>query len=277
MKCPVCGSGSLNHFASIKTYHLVKCTICSLIYCDNPQSSLETEKFYQHMYNQGEKYICYGTPDVQRHEEFHDRLEHISQFQPEGRLLDIGCSTGEFLEMVSQKRRYVIDGIDLSSEAVHLASARLKRNIFCGMVDDIPAEPASYDVVTAWEVIEHTSDPGKFLRSIWRLLKPGGLLCLSTPNTNKIRNRIHGKPRDLFFIPPEHLFYFNGNNLRRLTTSSGFRPLLIDVSSKRFLRWFSQHHKLMRRVIHAGLGIMSGIGIEGYSVVAYGRKVSGGA
>ena len=99
------------------------------------------------MYNQGEKYMCYGTPDVQRHEEFHDRLEHISQFQPEGRLLDIGCSTGEFLEMVSQTRRYVIDGIDISSEAVHLASARLKRNIFCGTVDDIPAEPASYDVV----------------------------------------------------------------------------------------------------------------------------------
>jgi len=191
-------------------------------------------------------------------------------------LLDIGCSSGEFLEMASRTGRYVVDGIDISPEAARLASTRLKRNIFCGTADDVPVAPASYDIVTAWEIIEHTSDPGKFLRSIWRLLKPDGLLCLSTPNTNKARNHIPGKPRDLFFIPPEHLFYFDGNNLRRLVTSSGFRPLMVDVSSKSFLRWFSPRRQILRRVFHGGLGILAGIGIEGYKIVAYGRKDSVG-
>ena len=228
------------------------------------------------MYEPGKKYDGYAMPDVTRNEEFVDRLQQISRLQPGGRLLDIGCSRGEFLELVSETGRYEFDGVDISAEAARLASARLKRNIFCGTIENLSSAPGSYDVVTAWEVIEHMHDPGTFLRDIWRLLKPGGLLCLSTPNTDKVRNRIPGKPSDLFFIPPEHLFYFNRNNLRLLVAHAGFRPLMTDVSSKRFLRWFTRDRSVLRRMARAALGVMSGIGLEGYNIVVYGRKDPGG-
>ena len=249
-----------------------------MVFCDNFRSTAETATFYEHLYDQGEKYIGYSNPDVMRREEFNYQLEQITRFQPNGgRLLDVGCSTGEFLEMASQTGKYIIDGIDISSAAARVASARLRINIFAGTVDNIPAAPESYDVVTAWEVIEHMAEPAKFLRTIWRLLKPGGLLCLSTPNTNKIRNRIPGKQRDIFFIPPEHLFYFNGRNLRILATKSGFLPLTIDVSSRRFLGWIPSRNKLLRGLFHVGLMLAAQAGIEGFNVSAYLRKGLNGA
>ncbi len=249
-----------------------------MIFCDNYRSPAETTKFYEHLYDPGEKYAGYSNTDDFRREEFSYQLEQINRFHPKGgRLLDVGCSTGEFLEMASQTGRYVVDGIDISSEAARAASARLKKNIFAGTVDNIPVAPESYDVVTAWEVIEHMAEPAKFLRTIRRLLKPDGLLCLSTPNTNKLRNRFPGKPRDIFFIPPEHLLYFSGRNLRLLATNCGYFPLTIDASSRRFLQWIPGRHKLLRGLFHNALELAAKAGIEGFNVVAYLRKNLNGA
>jgi len=277
MACPVCSSRSIDDFNTIKSYRLVQCSACGLIYCENPPSSSdETTEFYEHLYSDGEKYEGYGAPDILRSAEFSRRLEQIDLLQSGGRLLDIGCATGEFLEAAVRTGRYVCDGIDISPEAARQASARLRKNIYCGTVDAFPAAPGSYDIVTAWEVIEHMTDPVKFVRNVRRLLTPNGIFCLSTPNAHKISLRFSSDKRKLFFIPPEHLFYFSKPNLIRLLENSGFSPVIIEASSKRFLK-IPENKKNVRRLWNAVSTSFSFIGIEGYNLVAFGRKAANGS
>ena len=83
---------------------------------------------------------------------------------------------------------------------------------------DFPA--AGFDAVVMWDVIEHLWDPMTAMRTVARLLRPGGRLCLSTPNAGSAMARLLGR-RWAFMTPPEHLGFFNQQSMARLLDSAG--------------------------------------------------------
>jgi 2-polyprenyl-3-methyl-5-hydroxy-6-metoxy-1,4-benzoquinol methylase len=137
-----------------------------------------------------------------------------------GTLLDVGCGTGRFIE-VAQEENWAVAGLELFSGVAEETARRLGIKVTVGSIleADLPAH--SFDVITMFDVIEHVEEPVLALQSCARMLKPGGVLVLTTPNFNGLGRRLVGK--NAFAIwPDEHLVYFKPSTLRRALALAGF-------------------------------------------------------
>ena len=136
-----------------------------------------------------------------------------------GRLLDVGFGSGAFLEAAGEMG-WNAEGIDFDPKAVELAKAR-GLNVSCVSAANLTKQENEYDVITLSHVIEHVYDPVTLLSDLYRLLKPGGVLWLETPNLRSYGARRFGANwRDL--DPPRHLMLFTPSSLRRILTEAGF-------------------------------------------------------
>jgi 2-polyprenyl-3-methyl-5-hydroxy-6-metoxy-1,4-benzoquinol methylase len=93
---------------------------------------------------------------------------------------------------------------------------------------DLSGWEGAYDVITLWDVLEHLPEPRPHLEVIRRLLRPKGILALSTPNMEGLTLRLLGK-RSRVFSPHEHLVYYSKRTLTDLLKSCGFRILRVQT------------------------------------------------
>ncbi len=95
------------------------------------------------------------------------------------KLLDVGCGTGAILDMLSKK--YDTYGQDISPQAIEFCKQRGLKNLFCGMLDNVPKEYGTFDIITTLDVIEHIDDDSGTLRSMYDLLHQHGKLIITVP------------------------------------------------------------------------------------------------
>jgi len=208
------------------SFHLVRCRQCGLLYL-NPRPTPEEMKFYYPT-----DYAPYSiAPEdeysritrLDRSYGYWKRARAVIAARPQGgRLLDIGCATGNFLHMVRRLGPWEVYGLDISPEAAEYARQRFGLDIFIGEVAQACYPSAYFDAVTLWDVIEHVHDPKGTLVEIHRILKPGGLLLISTPNLWSWDARIFGR----YWVgldAPRHLFIFSPATLQKLLQKTGFR------------------------------------------------------
>ena len=164
-------------------------------------------------------------------------LRHLPA-TPGGRLLDVGCGSGAFLGQM-QALGWRVHGIDPDPQAVGGArDAGL--DVTLGTLADLErGEPAPFDAVTLSHVIEHLHDPAEDLRIVHRLLRPGGLLWIATPNLEALGLRRFGRDW-LGLDPPRHLVLFTRASLEELLRGSGFAPESAPAASPHSLQMFSQ-------------------------------------
>jgi SAM-dependent methyltransferase len=144
---------------------------------------------------------------------FTRRLEQIGKYQQPGKVLDIGCGPGFFLE-AAQAKGYDVYGLDPSEYIVNVAREKFGDQIRQGVIDtaDYPAE--SFDLVGAFDTFEHIYRPLEWLEHVRRVLKPGGLLALTTPDPASLLAKISGRGWVSFKLP-EHVFYWSPATIRR--------------------------------------------------------------
>ncbi len=156
------------------------------------------------------------------------RLDSIAgRVTPPGKLLDVGCGTGDFLDLARQQG-WEVTGTEYSEYAAARGQARGLR-IAQGEVWEARFGGDTFDLVTCWHVIEHVTDPRQVVREMYRVLRPGGWLFLATPNVNDHIFRsaymmVKGR-RPQLYEPHErelHLFHFSKNTLRSLVQSARF-------------------------------------------------------
>ncbi len=161
------------------------------------------------------------------------RLETIARLAASpGRLLDVGCATGEFLGL-ARERGWEVQGTELSPYAVKVARAA-GLPVTPGELWEAALPAEAFDVVTCWHVLEHVTDPRRVVREIRRTLRPGGVLVLATPNLDDrvfraVYRLIRGR-RPSLYQPDEreiHLFHFAPATLRRLVAAAGLDVLEI--------------------------------------------------
>jgi len=165
----------------------------------------------------------YGDARARAHRAF---LERCRPFGAR-RLFDVGCGMGFFLERAGAAG-WESWGCEPSASWALAAEHRVaKGRVFHGRLEEFPSEGAEFDLVTAWDVLEHIFDPLSFLRRIASVLAPGGRLFVRTPNlayalpVYRTRRRL-GLSAELG--PMNHVVYFTARALRRALATTGFMP-----------------------------------------------------
>jgi 2-polyprenyl-3-methyl-5-hydroxy-6-metoxy-1,4-benzoquinol methylase len=146
---------------------------------------------------------------------FERELKLFSHFCPRGNVLDVGCSTGAFLFQLNARfpGRYEILGTDVSKPALEYAAGRGVRIIADSFLDH-DFGPQRFDAVCFWAVMEHLSEPARFLQKATSLLKEGGHCFILVPNLDSLAVRILGAKYRYIF--PQHLNYFAPKTLSAL-------------------------------------------------------------
>jgi 2-polyprenyl-3-methyl-5-hydroxy-6-metoxy-1,4-benzoquinol methylase len=153
-----------------------------------------------------------------------------------GTFLDIGAGEG-FLMDTADRAGYAVTGLDFSAFAVEKFFPRLQTKLVAGDVFEtisrIATEGRHFQACSAINVLEHVLDPVTLLSSLRGILEPNGLLAITVPNDySRLQAllRAEGRiDRDFWFAPPQHLHYFNADNLPKFCASHGYQ--LVDAFS----------------------------------------------
>ncbi len=161
---------------------------------------------------------------------FRERLDDLEARTPVGRLLDVGCATGVLLEM-ARLRGWDVAGVDLSAFATGIAREYYNLDVFQGLLQDADFAPASFDVITMDDFIEHVADPVATVRYASTLLKPGGLLSVNTPNCGGWYARLM-RASWFHYKQQEHFYFFNHQTIRRLMAAAGLTLTEVSPSAR---------------------------------------------
>ncbi len=148
---------------------------------------------------------------------------------PCGTLLDVGCGGGRFLKRM-KKRGWQVEGVDFDAQAAQKVSTRYGIKTHIGDLAQCALPANSFNAITMSQSIEHVYDPTATLRECLRILKPDGLLVMTTPNVNSLGAAEFGA----FWRgweAPRHLHLFSVPSLQRLTQHSGFAVLEVRTYS----------------------------------------------
>jgi len=136
-----------------------------------------------------------------------------------GRVLDVGCGTGMWLAALGNGwEKY---GVEVSEKAASIALRFAKAEIYCGPIETYEAEENCFDLITAFALIEHLSEPRSFLEWAYKHLKAGGLLVLMTGDRESKTARAMGEKWPLYHSD-EHVSFFSARSLTQLVEDAGF-------------------------------------------------------
>ncbi len=151
--------------------------------------------------------------------------ELLNELEPQletGRLLEVGCGQGLFLEH-ARARGWEVTGVDLLEPLAALARTERGLDARTGELADAALPSGTFDVVYSSEVIEHVIDPIALLREMYRVLRPGGLAVLLTGNARSWSSRVRGGSWSYYeFKTHGHIRFFNPKAARALATAAGF-------------------------------------------------------
>ena len=238
-------------------YRLVACRNCGLQYVSpRPRADAVVEGYAG---GTDEQFVSQATG---RELTFGKCLNLIEQVwnRPPGRLLDIGTGGGSF-PFVASQRGWHAEGCEPNRWLCEWALKTYGLPIQPGTVFDQQYPSAAYDVVTLWDVLEHTPDPKTEIRETQRLLKEDGLLIINYPDIGSWIARLMG--RSWVFLLDVHLYYFTRATIRKLLEDAGFdviqiRPhfqrLGLGYVFQRATPYIGWPANLARRLL-AGLGL----------------------
>jgi 2-polyprenyl-3-methyl-5-hydroxy-6-metoxy-1,4-benzoquinol methylase len=223
--CALCNKRDVASHVIKNGYRIVRCRNDGLLFV-SPRPA-DPSVFYDSRYYDGGVpgvYASYEAHTASMEQEWSRRLSLLRELSPDGqRLLDVGAATGGFLAL-ARDHGWQGRGIDLSEYAAAEARNLRGLDVIAGSLPNSAFEAGTFDVVTMWDCIEHLSDPGSVVQSIQSLLKPGGILALSTGEIPHEDSRAASG----WYYPPWHLYYFSQQTITALLRSAGFE--LVDIS-----------------------------------------------
>jgi 2-polyprenyl-3-methyl-5-hydroxy-6-metoxy-1,4-benzoquinol methylase len=220
--CPTCGAREARHELDKDHMHLVRCTACDLVYV----TPTFDDHHYKRVYASEEYQEIVRDLGIKSHEY---RVQRFGQERvrlmaghlvaaPTPRYLDVGCSTG-FVVEAARDAGWDAAGIDLNPSAIEFGRAR-GLDLRTVALEESGFEPATFDAVSLFDVLEHLLDPVRTLRACTRLLRSGGIVFLYVPNYDSASRLLMGK--DAHFIwPTHHLNYYTPATIRDVMAREG--------------------------------------------------------
>lgn len=227
MRCILCRI-PLTKYLYKNGFWIYRCPTCHLGETDLKR---DYTKFVKEFYSQG---YYEGDPTRSAYADYeYDKplivknmrkfLSFIQKKKPGGRLLDVGCAFGFVVELAVAKG-FDAHGFDPSAFAAKKAGELVGTNrIKEGTIQEVSYPKASFDVITMFDVFEHLQEPLADMRKLSSFLKPDGIIIIATGDTKSVAARFM-KRRWTFFIPPQHIFFFNRKNVATLLNKAGLKP-----------------------------------------------------
>jgi 2-polyprenyl-3-methyl-5-hydroxy-6-metoxy-1,4-benzoquinol methylase len=229
--CNLCGSDDRQPYCPENGLGLVQCRTCGFVYVSPRPDAKELYALYGETYFQnaesgvvGYTNYIHDEPNIRRTAQ--RRLKYLENYIQPGRLLDVGCATGFFLDE-AQRRGWTVEGLDVSSFGVDYARQHFGLKAHHGALTDLDFAPGSYDAVTMWDVIEHAPDPTAYVRRAAELLRAGGVISLATPDIDSVPARLAGRRWVGFKLSEEHVYYFSVRTLSRMLEDAGFEIISV--------------------------------------------------
>jgi len=204
-------------------FRIVRCLDCGLLR-QNPRPTRETIMF---CYPPGYEPYSIAIDDepsiirkIDRRYGLIKRRRAVERLCSGGKLLDVGCATGNFLYEMARSGRWDVEGIEPNEYAAIYGRKRFGLKIHIGDLMTLDLPEKSYDVITMWDVFEHLHDPMENLKIIARLLKPGGWFIFSIPNLSSWERYIMGR----YWIGwelPRHLYFPSQELMEKMLSSVG--------------------------------------------------------
>lgn len=217
-KCPVCGSNQGQKIRQWGEFEILRCPGCDLEFSWPMQQG--SKEWYRSVY-----LIRHLVPQEALAEYF---VLGLASVGASCRILDVGCGEGTFLKYAAG-RGHRVYGLDFSEEMIAAARKRCpKAKLFSGTLGEfLQAFPSEkFDVITAFELIEHLADPLRFLADLNKALRPGGKIIISAPNRN-------AWPIQHFTDhPPHHLTRWSKSSLIHLAQNAGYAVEGIAITSR---------------------------------------------
>lgn len=248
--CPICGPSAqavLRH--DFDPYRVVACSVCGLNYLSPRLTQAAILKLYKDeaYYNSnvsGQGYDEYMEISDNWVKTFSLRLQQVAPYKSTGKVLDIGCGPGYFLT-AAQKMGFDVYGLDPSDYIVAQAQKTWGDRVRLGLIESADYPPESFDLVVAFDTFEHIYDPGNFLNAIHRVLKPGGVLAITTPDPTSLLSKISGR-KWVSYKLPEHVFYWSPKTIHRILAGQ------YDVLEIRRAGQYATLGFLFRRIFRLG-------------------------
>lgn len=234
MDCSICHSTQVEIKFNIDDKHQVLCCRnCGIEFLFPQLNDDDLEKLYTENY-----YHSWGIEDETENNvtqkmkmaTFELRLNLIRQFVSCGKILDVGCATGYFLE-VAKEKDFDPYGVEFSEFSASLAKKKFgANNVFCGILEQSPFEIKSFNVIAMSDLIEHVRIPAQTLSKAASLLKDNGVIMIMTPDTKTVSNNLMGKRWPHYKL--EHFFYFSHSSIYYVAEQCGLDVVHYEKSKK---------------------------------------------
>ena len=229
--CAVCGSpGAFDLRRAPDRFHggttmyvLRRCPACTLVWLEDPPSPAEMGRHYGPAYDRFIQRAGESSPG-----RWTARKSAIYGHRRGGRLLDLGCSSGAFLESLKGDG-WELHGIEMSEAVAKRAEARSGAQVFVGDILDAPFASGTFDVVTSFDVLEHVYQPRDVLKKVVEWLKPGGFYYVLVPNIDSGEARLFQSYWYGLELP-RHLSHFSPQSLRYLALSVGLEEIFVETN-----------------------------------------------
>jgi 2-polyprenyl-3-methyl-5-hydroxy-6-metoxy-1,4-benzoquinol methylase len=232
VNCPLCNNETKN----VLTRELRRgerrivyyCQDCDLGFLDDYKTEKELRDYYQRAYREKHR------PDLRAAANPEDLFNSYVNFQQDRvrliepyldkqkRLLEMGCSAGMFLHHIRDRVKQAV-GIDFDQNSAEYASKKCDCEVYTTQLVDTPLKNRSFEIICAFQILEHVKSPYEFLSQIKNYLTDNGILYLEVPNLYDVLISSYKLPKhQKFYYHSAHLYYFSQRSLSLLLGKLGF-------------------------------------------------------
>jgi SAM-dependent methyltransferase len=282
MACPLCGARESQPRHLVCGYTIVDCVGCRLTFVNPQPTDADLASFYETAFHtpawykrfpqlRDFDYFGEAASDEAGHQSY---VELVRGLIPSGAWLDVGCGHGR-LAGFAAAAGYEVFGVDPNPLAAQVAQQRLGADrVFVGPLEASGLPADHFTVVSMIGTIEHLKRPLQTLRESLRVLEPGGMLLIQTPNLGSLQYRRQGEAWDQF-TPPGHLIYFTPRTLRWMLETAGFQRVRFDMRFPLEAGWDHGAAVARRRPRRLGLLVARAVSLLGSRCERAAQRVKG--
>lgn len=224
--CNYCNSKNVHFVNEIDQYNLYSCRECLLLQTEVSKDKIKSINSLKYNDEYLDNYVkIRGTQLVK---DFQSSIREIETFYKGGTILDVGCGVGLFLDTLLNFSSYSWDmfGIDINSKSINKAFKSIQSKLTNISINYNNFEDNFFDVITCFDVIEHSANLSKLLFELRRILKKNALLVIQVPNSDSLMRQLTGNDWDWWCVP-DHTFHFTPLSINKILYEEGFKIIKI--------------------------------------------------